>query len=56
MAQLLYRTGAQGCLAPKVPAFTHDHSHLTGPAALKEKGVGEEMEDEILGPAFSHFQ
>ena len=22
----------------------------------KEKGVGEEMEDEILSPAFSHFQ
>ena len=42
MAQLLYRTRAQGCLASKVPAFTHDHSHLTGPAELKEKGVGEE--------------
>lgn len=40
LAQLLYRTGAQGCLAPKVPAFIHDHSHPH--RELKGKGVGEE--------------
>lgn len=40
LAQLLYRTGAQGCLAPKVPAFIHDHSHPHRPCRAQGKRSG----------------